>query len=287
MFSYYTCNLNIVSDIHIPIFKEVDSHQKPDIKIFVNDRLEQNFLLNKDKMIFTHDSVYYENESGILFNITKDSRVIINPNGNDINNIWESLIGIPFGYVLSNKGFCVAHGSSVSINDSAACIFGYSGLGKSTLAISLINKGFNFITEDLCIFQDKKIHQFNSWIKTTKKLIKDLRVDIEDEIHLCQDSRERDLFKIKEIHCSKKCNPRIAYFPIEGEKKSIKKITKSEAFEFLFTNFYRFDNQKESDLHKITNLLESLDCYLYTRDINAPIEENSEYLSSHIKNLLY
>ena len=287
MFSYSVCNLSIISDIKIPIFSKTVPHKNSDIQILLKDNFEHKSLLKNDKIIFIDNAVVYENESGVIFKITEDSRVVIFLNGNDTKNIWESLIGIPFGYLLSNKGFSVVHGSSVSVNDSAACIFGYSGLGKSTLAISLLNKGFNFITEDLCIFQDKKIHQFNSWIKTTKKLIKDLRVDIEDEIHLCQDSRERDLFKIKEIHCSKKCNPRIAYFPIEGEKQSIKKITKSEAFEFLFTNFYRFDNQKESDLHKITNLLESLDCYLYIRDINAPIEENSEYLSSHIKNLLY
>ena len=286
MFSYSACNLSITSHIEIPIFNEVGSHKNPDIQILIKDNFEHNSLLKNDKIIFTDNAVFYENESGVIFKITEDSRIIVYLNGNHINNIWESLIGIPFGYALSNKGFSVVHGSSVSINGSAACIFGYSGLGKSTLAISLLNKGFNYITEDLCIFQDKKIYQFNSWVKTTKKLIKDLRVDIQDEIHLSRDSRKRDLFKIKEKNCSKKCNPKIAYFPIEGEKKSIKKITNSEAFEFLFTNFYRFDNNQASDLHRITNILQSLDCYLYERDINAPIEENSEFLSNHIKSLL-
>jgi len=287
MFSYQICNLNIISQIEIPIFPKKKDITTPDIQILIKNKFENHSLFEEDKIIFADDSVYYENESGIVFNITDDSKIIIYPNKYDINNIWESLIGIPFGYALSKKGFSVAHGSSVSIGNNAACIFGYSGLGKSTLALALLNKGFNFVTEDLCVFHDKKIYQFNSWIKTTKKLIKDLRVDIEDEIHLSQDSRERDLFKIKEMDCSKKCNPKIAYFPMEGEKKSIKKITKSEAFEFLFTNFYRFDNNQASDLHRITNILQSLDCYLYERDINAPIQENSEYLSSHIKNLLY
>jgi len=286
MLFYRACNLTIASQIKIPIFSEKTSTEEPDIQIIVNEKFDRQSLFQKDKLIFTENSVYYENQAGIIFNITEDSKIIIYPNENDINGIWESLIGIPFGYALSKKGFSVVHGSSVSVGNDAACIFGYSGQGKSTLALSLVNRGFNFITEDLCIFQDKKIYQFNSWIKTTKQLIKDLSIDIEGEIQLFKDSRGRDLFKIQKEDCSEKCTPKIAYFPVEGEKKSIKKITKSQAFEFIFTNFYRFDNQKELDLYKMTNILESLDCYLYERDINAPVQENSEYLSSHIKNLL-
>jgi len=287
MFSYQACNLNINSQIEIPIFPKKETSKSPDIEILIKDHFDHSSLFENDKIIFTDNSIYYENEAGVIFEISDDSKIIIYPNkDNDKRNIWESLIGIPFGYALSKKGFSVVHGSSVSVGSDAACIFGYSGLGKSTLALSLINKGFNFVTEDLCIFQEKKIYQFNRWIKTTKQFIKELKVDVEGEIQLSQDTRQRDLFKIREENCSEKCTPKIAYFPVEGEKKSIKKITKSEAFEFIFTNFYRFDNQKESDLHKITNILESLDCYLYKRDINAPIDENAEYLSSHIKSLL-
>lgn len=287
MLFYRACNLDIVSQIKIPIFSEKIPSKKSDIQIIINEKFERPYLFENDKLIFTKNSVYYKNQSGIIFNITEDSKIIIYPNEQDINGIWESLIGIPFGYALSKKGFSVAHGSSVSVGNDAACIFGYSGLGKSTLALSLVNSGFNFVTEDLCVFQDKKIYQFNPWIKTTKQLIEDLSIDIEGEIQLFKDSRGRDLFKIQKEDCSEKCTPKIAYFPLEGEKKSIKKISKSKAFEFIFTNFYRFDDQKESDLHKITNILESLDCYLYERDINAPIQENSEFLSNHIKNLLY
>ena len=287
MFTYQASHLNIRSQIEIPIFSDKEISKSPDIEILIKDYFDPCVFLEKDKIIFTDNSVYYENQSGIIFNITEDSKIIIYPNENDINGIWESLIGIPFGYALSKKGFSVVHGSSVSVGNDAACIFGYSGLGKSTLALSLVESGLNFVTEDLCIFKDKKIYQFNSWIKTTKQLIEDLSIGIEGEIKLYNDSRGRDLFKIQKEVCSEKCTPKIAYFPVESERKSIEKISKSKAFEFIFTNFYRFDDQKESDLHKITNILESLDCYLYERDINAPIQENSEFLSNHIKNLLY
>lgn len=287
MYKYRICDIDVRSELLIPFLvlsnSKNSSLEKLDIKFHDSP---VNFSISKGEIIFQEDSVYHKDKFGTIFRITNDSKIIIYPNNNDVKHVCQSIIGIPFGYALSNKGFSVVHGSSISIGNNAACIFGFSGQGKSTLALSLINKGFKFLTEDLCIFKDRKIYQFNPWIKTTKKLITDLNIDIEEEVKLFQDSRERNLFKMQEKDCSKKCTPKIAYFIVEDEKKSIKNIAKSEAFEFLFTNFYRFDNKKSSDLQRITNMLESLDFYIYKRDINAPIEENSEYLSSHIKELI-
>jgi len=287
MYKYRICDINVRSELLIPFLVLSNSKnsnlEKLDIK-FHNSPVD--FSISKGEIIFEEGSVYHKDKFGTIFKITNDSKIIIFSNNNDIKHVNQSIIGIPFGYALSNKGFNVVHGSSVSIGNNAACIFGFSGQGKSTLALSLINKGFKFLTEDLCIFKDEKIYQFNPWVKTTTKLIRDLNIDIEEEVKLFQDSRERNLFKIQEKDCSKKCTPKIAYFIVEDEKKSIKNIAKSEAFEFLFTNFYRFDNKKSSDLQRMTNILESLDFYIYKRDINAPIEENSEYLSSHMKELI-
>ena len=287
MFKYRVCDIDVFSELSIPFLSLSTSKNsgcdKLDIK-FQNNLAELS--ISDSEIIFHKDSVYHKDKFGTIFRITNNSEIIIYQNKSNIKHVKQSIIGIPFGYALSNKGFNVVHGSSVSIGNNAACIFGFSGQGKSTLALGLINKGFKFLTEDLCIFKDGKIYQFNPWIKTTKKLISDLRIGIEEEVKLFQDSRERDLFKIQEKDCSKKCTPKIAYFIVEDEKKSIEHIAKSEAFEFLFANFYRFEKRMTSDLSRITSLLESLDFYIYKRNINSPIEENSEFLSNHMKNLL-
>ena len=287
MYKYRICDINVCSDLLIPFLSLSNSKnsscEKLDIK-FHNSPFD--FSINEGEIIFQEGSVYHKDKFGTIFKITNDSKIIIYSNNNDIKHVNQSIIGIPFGYALSYKGFNVVHGSSVSFGNNAACIFGFSGQGKSTLALSLINKGFKFLTEDLCIFRDGKIYQFNPWVKTTKKLIRDLNIDIEEEVKLFQDSRERNLFKILEKDCSKKCMPKIAYFLVQDKKKSIGSIEKSEVFKFLFTNFYRFENKKVFDLQKITSLVESLDFYIYKRNINSPIEENSEFLSNHMKSLL-
>ena len=98
---------------------------------------------------------------------------------------------MPFGYALRKKGFMVMHGSSVVINGQAICIVGSSGLGKSTLAISLVDKGFKFLTEDLAIIKDNTVHFYSSWIKIDKKLKNKSKPDLNINIDLSFDSRER------------------------------------------------------------------------------------------------
>ena len=292
MFTYHIFNLIIKSDVEIPIFKKSNIPiKKFDISVkFFSENLKI-FNFDQKKIFFSKGDIFYEDRYGTKFIISHKSinrpvEVLIHSKNYEIKNIWESFISIPLGYALSVKGFDVTHGSAVSIGKSAACIFGFSGQGKSTLALSLLNKGFKFLTEDLCVFNNNKIYPFNSWIKTTDELIKDLDIKIESKKKLQKDSRSRNFFRIPKKNLSEKCNPKIAYFLAKDEKKSIKKLSKSEAFEFLFSHFYRFDNKKSSDLQRISNMLESLDFYIYKRDINAPIEENSEYLSNHIKGLI-
>ena len=146
------------------------------------------------------------------------------------------LIGVPFGYALRKKGFMVMHGSSVVINGQAICIVGSSGLGKSTLAISLVDKGFKFLTEDLAIIKDNTVHFYSSWIKIDKKLKNKSKPDLNINIDLSFDSRERQLVKISKENCAENATPKAIYFPIIGDDKNIKQMKNHEIFKFLFTN---------------------------------------------------
>ena len=147
MYKYRICDINVRSELLIPFLalsnSKNSSLEKLDIK-FHNSSVD--FSISKGEIIFEEGSVYHKDKFGTIFKITNDSKIIIYSNNNDIKHVNQSIIGIPFGYALSYKGFNVVHGSSVSIGNNAACIFGFSGQGKSTLALSLINKGFNLVT---------------------------------------------------------------------------------------------------------------------------------------------
>ena len=292
MFNYSICGLVLHSQVQIPILNEIDYNKNCNIKLSLNIKktLPSN-TLKTEELSFSNNLLLYKDKKGIIFEIENTEsnefvQINIYPSECDKSLIWESIINIPLGYALSSQNLNVVHGSSVAMKDSAACIFGFTGQGKSSLALSLVDKGFKFVTEDLCIFQNKKIYQFHPWIKTSKEIIKQNNISIEDQIILTDDSRNRHLFKLDEENCSKKSIPKIAYFLAQGRKRKINKMSKTESFKFLLTNFYRFENERKSDLEKMTEMLKSLDFYLYTRNINDSIEENSKYLSNHISSIL-
>ena len=286
MFRYKVCNLNVLSEIFIPAFDVQNEFIKYEIKITLENSLPEKDFKDSDT-IFSDDSIYYKSKPGLIFKILGNSDIIIYKS-KEINQdkVWEMLIGVPFGYALRKKGFMIMHGSSVVMNGQAVCIVGSSGLGKSTLALSLVEKGFKFLTEDLCIVKDNIVHFYSSWIKIDKKLKNKLKTDLNKNIDLSFDSRGRELIKIGTEHVSERATPKAIYFPIIGDNKNIEQMKDSEIFKFLFTNSYRIENEQETDLAMIADMIKSFDFYSFQRNIDSPINENVNFLLRHVESIL-
>ena len=54
-----------------------------------------------------------------------------------------------------------------------------------------------------------------------------------------------------------------------------------EIFKFLFTNSYRIENEQESDLAMIADMIKSFDFYSFQRNINSFIDEMLISFKSH------
>lgn len=286
MFRYRVCNLNILSEVQIPVFEIEDKSFNSDILITLKDNYPNQDFRDSDT-VFSNDAIYYKSKPGLIFKILSNSDIIIYKSEEiDEDKVWEMLIGVPFGYALRKKGFMVMHGSSVVINNQAVCIVGSSGLGKSTLAISLVERGFNFLTEDLCIIKDDIIHFYSSWIKIDKNLKNKIKTDLNEHIDLSFDTRGRELIKIRKKDLSNNASTKAIYFPIIGDNNNIEQMKDHEIFKFLFANSYRIENDKESDLKMIAGMIKAIDCYSFQRNINSPVNENVDFLLSHIKSIL-
>lgn len=286
MFRYKVCNLNVLSEIFIPAFDAQNESFDRAIKISLKTNLPDKDFKDSDT-IFSDDSIYYKSKPGLIFKILGNSDIIIYKS-KEINQdkVWEMLIGIPFGYALRKKGYMIMHGSSVVMNGQAVCIVGSSGLGKSTIALSLVEKGFKFLTEDLCIVKDNIVHFYSSWIKIDKKLKNKLKTVLNKNIDLSFDSRGRELIKIGTEYVSESATPKAVYFPIIGDNKNIEQMKDSEIFKFLFTNSYRIENEQETDLAMIADMIKSFDFYSFQRNIDSPIDENVNFLLSHVESIL-
>jgi hypothetical protein len=61
------------------------------------------------------------------------------------------LAGSALGILLHQRRSIVLHASAVEINGAAVLFCGASGTGKSTLAAALAQRGFSFVSDDLCV----------------------------------------------------------------------------------------------------------------------------------------
>lgn len=85
------------------------------------------------------------------FHVCDGSRITIAPEkGVHEEDILPFLMGSVFGALLQQRKILVLHASAVEVNGRAAVFCGASGIGKSTLAAGLHQRGYRFLADDLC-----------------------------------------------------------------------------------------------------------------------------------------
>ena len=72
-------------------------------------------------------------------------------NGADDQDVVTFLISAAFGILLHQRGLMVLHAAAVKVGDHAVAFCGRSGAGKSTLAAELGRRGYQLVTDDLCV----------------------------------------------------------------------------------------------------------------------------------------
>lgn len=78
-------------------------------------------------------------------------RITIAPeNGADHGEILVFLMGSVMGALLHQRGILPLHAGAVMVNNGCVLFSGHTGIGKSTLSAGFQQRGYPFITDDLC-----------------------------------------------------------------------------------------------------------------------------------------
>ena len=65
-----------------------------------------------------------------------------------------SLVGGPLTEMLKAEGFYFLHAAALSINNTGFLFTGDGGCGKTTTALSLLSKGYKYVSDDSLVFRD-------------------------------------------------------------------------------------------------------------------------------------
>jgi len=280
-YKYQICGFNLLSQIKLPILRKID-FEKPDFEIILRNDIQ---IANKTIEILEGGDVLFNDLHQNIFKISYQ-KIYISIKNNKYNEAANSVLGVPLGYLLQNNDFQVLHGSAVTKNNLGYSFIGKSGIGKSTIALSLLNKGFKLLTEDLCIIKDMHMYNFSNWVKSDENNLVETLKPIE-RINLKKDSRQRSLYKMENRYINnKKTKLKAIYFLDSNKKRNIKKVSPSDSFKYLFTYAYRKGDADAHSLEKLTKISEQVDCFIYSRDKEKQLEDNSRFIFDHIMDSL-
>lgn len=276
-YKYQICGFNLLSQVRLPILRKKDFGD-PDFEIILKNNIQ---IPDKTIEILKGGDVLFKDLHQNIFQITYQ-KIFISIKDEKYSEAANSVLGVPLGYLLQNNNFQVLHGSAVTKNNLGYSFIGKSGIGKSSIALSLMNRGFKLLTEDLCIFKDMHMYNFSNWIKSDANNLVEALKPIE-RINLKQDSRQRSLYKLENRYIdNKKTQLKAIYFLDLNKKRNIKKVSPSDSFKYLFTYAYRKGEADAFSLEKLTKISEQADCFIYSRDLEKPLEDNSRFIFDHI-----
>ena len=128
------------------------SSTTPDIEIVsksINTNIDSSFI-SRSNFYFSQNNIIFIIENVGRYQITNGNKITIEylPN-TDLEEIRKYILGSALGLLLFQRNIIALHGSSIVINNNAIIISGNIGAGKTSTTLSLVNKGYSFLTDDV------------------------------------------------------------------------------------------------------------------------------------------
>lgn len=94
---------------------------------------------------------WFCNDTGI-FVILSGNEIVIQPAANATDgNVASFVLGWCMAYLFQQRGMSAIHCSALEMYDRAVLIAGNSGVGKSTLTLSLLDAGYRYLVDDIAM----------------------------------------------------------------------------------------------------------------------------------------
>ncbi|MGH7801230.1 MAG: hypothetical protein ACREOW_11500 [Thermodesulfobacteriota bacterium] len=198
-----------------------------------------------------------------------------------------SLLIIGFILLLWQYDFHELHAAGLAEEGKGLLIVGPTGSGKSSLTLSLVQAGWNYLTDDMLIFRhtNSAVEAFplRRYFKIDKAIgakYPKLKPQLDNPLEQLENEAYIYIDEIYDNQLTQKCVPRLIIFPKITHKETsfIEPIKRSDAFINLFqTNCYGmfFDKHiARRRIDVIKELVYQADCYQMS--VGLDLYENPE-----------
>ena len=99
---------------------------------------------------------WFRNDVG-HFVIRDGNDILVQPIGSaDENDLASFVLGWCIAFLFQQRGYSAIHSSAIEVDEQAVLISGFSGAGKSTIALSLIDAGYRYLADDIAMVNPKE-----------------------------------------------------------------------------------------------------------------------------------
>ena len=226
-YRYYIYGMHVESDIKIEEALVDSSDNVADVCYRIGQMPEPertelaSFPIDKFTLKRINDGVIFRIADTADYYVTKDCITVSPIDGADSNRIKCFLLGSSSGFMFVLRQMVAIHGGGIAKNGKGVIITGESGAGKSTVANSLRDRGYEFISDDVCVITKKHDEVRINLAYPQQKLCRDaaLRMGYSlDELIYINEDRDKFAVRLKDG------------FRAEGEKFSY-------LFEIMLSNY--------------------------------------------------
>lgn len=152
MYQYYIYGLGIKSEIRLYHLEQYHGS--------VSDVLVHYGRIDKDIEQYAKEGIYstmsknrvwFRNDIG-FFVILNGDEIMIQPNEKATeDDVASFVLGWCIAFLFQQRGISAIHCSALEMHEQAILISGGSGVGKSTLTLSLLQAGYRYLADDIAM----------------------------------------------------------------------------------------------------------------------------------------
>lgn len=298
---YKVFGLIIQSEIELPELLKAEADSEIDIFVKNGDVTEvpsdQADTVHANNMALTHDSFYQRVPEVVDFFVKHKAKTHITVDVKDLEKmytVYAYLYGSIFSAALNLNNQFALHASAAVVDGKLNLFCGESGIGKSTLAMRLNNKGYRLFSDDKCVLRkdleadcflvEPTIQIVRLWDDATEKLSsKELLADKSPII----DKANKYQYKIAEEDMMKEPMPISKIYILQNisEDKTLKCIELKGmaklALLHLQAHRRRYINgfgKSEIFWKFLSDIIAEIPVYVVRRPENTPIEKFVDFI---------